>query len=345
MRIVLGNYHFFERKVASKLRRILSWQKTVTIFTLLAEAANIGIVLEVAARWLPSFAALAASGPIAQLMIISDPLIYGFRALIRITRLIGRTFFKISFEEEKHATPSESKEHTIGDLVSLSLFSLSIAFFLGAIAPPIGVTLAWTMGLSGLAVAGYFDYYLPEQRSKAYFEKRNQNKSTTPQELAEAKNEYLKKKNSKRLFMALLVGLSLLLICGSASTFASPALAPALAVTSKLASIFLGGIACGRFLNWWFSGKAKTKEPITTKTCNTLIDRCPLLTKASVNDLLPYQSMLAHANTPQTSLPCKLPIESKRSNKRYVFFGVNPTKPSTNTTQEKSDSINKQAGL
>lgn len=345
MGIVIRNNYFWSRKISDKLRKPIHWHKAVALFTFLAEAANIGIVLEIVARWLPGFAVLAASGAIAQLMLISDPLIYFFRALIRVTRLVGRTFFKVSFEEEKYATPSECKEHTIGDLVSLSLFSLSIAFFLGAIAPPIGITLAWTIGLSGLSVAGYFDYYLPEQRSKSYFEKCSQNKFTNSNKLAELKQEYLEKRNSKQLFMALLLGLSLLLICGSAASFASPALAPVLTITSKLASIFLGSIACGRFLNWWFSSKAKTKEPTSPKTCRTISDSFTPLVKTATNDLLSYNQRLATQSSPRASPLPALTTQRKPAHNPHVFFKVIPTTQVTKTSPNEPNPFDGQDRL
>src|SRR5690606_5047935 len=66
--------------------------------------------------------------------------------------------------------------------------------------------------------------------------------------------EYQNVKNGKRLFMGLLVGLAVLLVCGSAAAFAPPALVPILFIASKIASAYLGTIAAGRFLNWLASG-------------------------------------------------------------------------------------------
>ena len=251
----------FSRRIQKRLSALFhhsnTWSRMITGFSIFAEVANIGIVLEIVARWLPTFAVLASSGPIAYLMLIADPLIYCFRASIRLARLIGRHVFHIAFEEEKHATKKELKQQTIGDIASLVFFSLAITFFLGVVAPPVGITLAWVMGLMGLGVVGYFDYFLPEKRAKIHFQSVKNEKKHTPEEFAFLQKQYVKKRNAMRLYMALLFGLALLLICGSAAAFAPPLLVPILLVTSKVASIFLGAIACGRFLNWCFKPKEK----------------------------------------------------------------------------------------
>jgi hypothetical protein len=231
------------------------WQNIAGILAVCAEIANVGIFVEVIAKWIPRFAALAASPALIYLMAIADPLIYCFRAAIRLTRLAGRHFFGIKFEEETHDTPVFKKVRTVGDVVSLSLFILAILTFAGFIlSGPVGLTLAWALSLSGLMPIAYFDYIRPAHKLEEelnYYTKQYKDKPKISQEVTDRLIEnYTNKNNSKRLYIILLVGLSLLLICGTAAAFAPPLLAPILFYTSKTASLLLGAIACSRFVNF-----------------------------------------------------------------------------------------------
>lgn len=84
-------------------RKDKRWQSVADFFDDSAYAANIGILIHALGAWIPLLALLSATGPLATLVLIADPLIYTFRALVRLTRLIGRNFSKVQFEEEKEA--------------------------------------------------------------------------------------------------------------------------------------------------------------------------------------------------------------------------------------------------
>ncbi|HVY53412.1 MAG TPA: hypothetical protein VHA13_02715, partial [Gammaproteobacteria bacterium] len=229
------------------------WKRIALLFNTCAEISNVGILIQIIAKWIPSFAVLAQSAGFVWLMAIADPMIYFFRSLIRLTRLIGRNFFGIAFEEERDESPRFQKIRTIADLISMSLFVVAILCFAGIlIAPPVNLTIAWSVALTGLLPIGFFDYFYPARKiTKQYNRYKNDIhiKAETKDRL-EAK--YIHAQNAKKLYMALLVGLGLLLICGTAAAFAPPLLVPILIITSKIASLFLGGIAIGRFANFLF---------------------------------------------------------------------------------------------
>lgn len=236
-----------------KEKRNERWQNTIGVLAVLAEIANVGILVEIIAKWIPRFAILAASSALRYLMAIADPLIYFFRASIRLARIIGRNVFHINFEEEEHDSPTFRKIRTVGDLISLTLFALAILTFAGFILTgPVGLTLAWGLSLSGLVPIYYFDYLRPAKKSGEKYYRYANNKEITQEVKERLKENYVNKKNSMILYITLLTGLVLLLICGTAAAFAPPFLAPILFYTSKMASLLLGAIACGRFVNFFF---------------------------------------------------------------------------------------------
>lgn len=67
-----------------------------------------------------------------------------------------------------------------------------------------------------------------------------------------AELDYKNKRNSKRLFYALLLGLTVLLVCGSAAAFMPPTIAPILHVAAQVATIYLPCLAAPRFINYMF---------------------------------------------------------------------------------------------
>lgn len=235
------------------------WHLLVRFQAFCAEVANVGIVLVSLSRWFPRITFLLLIPEVAFMILVADPMIYFFRALIRLTRIIGRECFGVKFvEEELGSHPLQ----TLGDLAALCFFSLAVALFLGSlIAPPIGITIAWAMGLGGLCVVGYFDYSWPATLAYAECERLANDPEASQEVKDTAEQDYQAKLNSKRLFMALLLGLSLLLLCGSALAFAPVAIAPILLITSKVASLFLTCIACGRFFNWCFSSPDVKPDP------------------------------------------------------------------------------------
>lgn len=233
------------------------WQKLVNFLAMMSEAANIGIVIEMISKWLPVLHTVAG-GIFPIISALADVLIYGFKELIQFVRFIGREFFNVQFEEEKFG---RHKWQRIGNFLCLSLFMLAILAFLGVlVSSPFGLTLAWSLALGGLSVVGYFDYY---NQTRLAERKWQENCKTYGPESIQSKNahqQFIAQQNSYRLFMALLVGLACLLICGSAAVFAPPALVPVLFIISKIASGYLGIIAVSRFTNWLWSNHLKNKQ-------------------------------------------------------------------------------------
>jgi hypothetical protein len=220
------------------------WQKAIEAFNLMAELSNVGIFYKVVSSWLPFIQAL---GPILGLIAgIADPMIYFFRSLIRVTRIVGREYFDITFDEEEKG---KHKWQTHGDLASLGFFALAIPLFFGLIiASPVGITVAWGLAIAGLAVSAYFDYAYPARCAKKHF--IDTLAAGAPQlEVDQAYEEYQTKKIAKRFFFALVFSISLLVLCTSAAAFAPPMIVPALFILSKIASICLALIAVGRFSN------------------------------------------------------------------------------------------------
>lgn len=248
----------FKRPVREieKRSRNASWQKFVNYLAISAEASNVGIFLEVLGRWIPPVASFVAATPLAYLFLIGDPLIYFFRSLIRLTRLVGKNFFNIEFEEDKNGPPH--KLHALGDLLSLSCFSLAVVFFCGAlVAPPAGITLAWTMGLLGLGFVSLTDYVWPEKQAYKKYENLLGGNEATAEMKKVAYDEYTSLKKARQLYLGLIINLGVLLICGSAVAFAPPLLVPFLYVASNTASLVLGAIGCRRFYNWYTSHNNK----------------------------------------------------------------------------------------
>jgi len=244
-----------------KIRKNRYWDKTINTFAFFSEAANIGIVIQMISKWWPPLMTIGR-GVFSSFVAIADPAIYFFKSLIRLTKIVGRAYFDVKFEEEKNGT---HKWQTQADIASLSFFTLAIPMFLGLIITgPVGITVAWALALTGLSVVGYFDYFHQEKLALDTYNQKLQKfsddiaddkKSSSSRELQHAYRDYVAARNSKWLFVGLLVGLALLLLCGSAAVFAPPALVPLLFITSKVASGFLAFIACARFANWRWSKK------------------------------------------------------------------------------------------
>jgi hypothetical protein len=323
-----------DKKTAPRRKSVLAlatknkyWRRMVSFFEILAEVSNIGILVEIIAKWIPRFAVLATSPFIIYLMAIADPLIYFFRALIRLTRIVGRNFFGITFVEEKNGT---HKYQTLGDIVSLTFFTVAVLLFaFVATTTPIGLTLAWTFGLCGLIPIGYFDYTWPEQQAKEKYKLLLKDRNATPESREKALNEYLELRRAKLFFIALLIGLSLLLICGSAAAFAPPVLVPVLIITSKIASIYLGGIAIGRFLAWLFKSNPEETENTTAPTATTTAKKADASTSTSNTPQLTnlFKAEASATAAPAPFLSLKPQTSSPLTNNS--FFTTTATTPHT----------------
>lgn len=261
---------------ATEPKNTSPWDKALYVSAILSEVANIGIVIEVIAKWWPALLTIGL-GIFSHIVYYSDPIIYCFKSLNRLTRIVGRTFFDITFDEEKNG---EHPWQTAGDILSLSFYILAIPFFFGSIlSGPIGITIGWSFALCGLCVVGFFDYRYQKVKAQEQYEKtaayflvlqNSCNDASSPELKAQLitsereKNnryeEYQSKRNSYFLYMGLLLGLGCLLICGSAALFAPPTIAPVLFIISKVASGYLGCIALGRFYNWITSNKKEVPQ-------------------------------------------------------------------------------------
>jgi hypothetical protein len=250
----------FKRPVREIERRSRNakWQKFIDYLAISAELSNAGIFLEVVGRWLPPVARFVAVTPLAYLFLIGDPLIYFFRSLIRLSRLLGKNVFNVEFQEEKNGPPH--KLQTLIDVLSLACFSAAVLLFCGVLVPPpVGITLAWTMGLCGLGFVSFTDYIWPEKLAHKKYQALLQDEAATPEMKEEAHKEYLQCKKASRMYLGLIANLAVLLICGSAVAFAPPLLGLCLYALSNTASLILGAIACGRFYNWYKSRNQETE--------------------------------------------------------------------------------------
>ena len=243
-------------KGAKKKKKNHYWQRAVDTFSILAEASNIGIAVKVVASWIPAISAVGSA--FGALAAIADPLIYCFRALIRITRVIGRECFDITLDEEENG--KRHRWQTAGDLASLALFAIAIPLFFGLmITSPVGVTIAWVLAISGIGVSSYFDYHHPAKVAKQQYEftlEKFNNHLATREEVDTAHHEYIKLRTSKRLFFTLIVNISFLVICSSMIPFAPPMIVPALIILTKVTSGCLALIAVSRLYNF-------AKDPVT----------------------------------------------------------------------------------
>jgi len=235
-----------------KLKQNIWWHRLPEIFAGCSEASNIGIVINMIGKWAPSILTVGG-GFLGGISHFADVLIYVFKALIRITKLIARMAFQIQFENEYI---HQQKQKIICDLLSLASFSLAILAFSAVIASgPVAITLGWCFGLLGLAVVGYADYFLPkkqlEQELKELYQTQIKDPTNIDVEQLFAKAATVKEsQHAFKLYVGLLIGLSCLLICGSAAMFAPAAAASVLVIISKLASVYLAMIAVFRFSNW-----------------------------------------------------------------------------------------------
>lgn len=254
------------------------WVKIYDTCCTLAEISNVGIVIEILSKWIPSLLSFTF---FSVLTAFADPLIYLWRGLGSLHRVIGRGFFGVVFEGEE---AKNKNTHIVADIVKLCFFALSIACFFGAIATgPLGTFLAWSTALCGLGVAAYFDYHYSTKTAKNTCDELTNDPNANPAQVKEAQEDYQNKKYSRNLYVTILIGLAFLLICGSAAAFAPPALVPILYIASKVASGFLALVNVGRVVNW-ASTVRKKPELITTEVESQEVS--PLPAKRSSNALI-----------------------------------------------------------
>jgi|GEM_PF-5645690 len=277
-----------QQEKSTSSNHITRWQKLVDFFSAAAEASNVGIVLQTAGQWVPAIAGIFAINPLSYLILIPERLIYFFRALAALTKVVGRTFFNIRFREEK------IKSHplqTVGDLLCVACFALAVAFFVGAlVAPPLNITLAWLMGLAGMGCSSYFNYRWPEKQAKLRYEDLGTDESY---------QEYKKLSAARHWYMCALAGVSVLLLCGSAVAMVSPTAATVLTLISNTASLFLIGVAALRFRHWVTAQQGNPKKSIlqiSTASANEQIQQIQQIRSAPALDQTPLpRPRLAHS--------------------------------------------------
>lgn len=222
--------------------RFLKFDK---LFYRLSEACNISILLKIIGSWIPIFGTLIATGPLAYFIFISDPLIYFFKALKRLTRLIGRNQ-QVEFEEEKNGKPHQWQ--TAADILTLVLSLSVVALFTIAVSLSLPglTTLGWAIGICSLGIVTYFDYWWPEKLAHKKYIEAQEDSPHDKEQLNLLEKEYENLRFERQANLGTVISVALLLICGSAAVFAPPLLADVLLITSKIASIALGFLGCAR---------------------------------------------------------------------------------------------------
>lgn len=203
------------------------------VFYSLAEFCNIGIAIDVIAK----FFNITPTGIFAILPFYLDPLIYTFKPASRLTRVIGRKFFGISFVGEELGVHDHQ---TYYDLLIIGLSVLSVVVFFGVLIPaPFNKAVAWTLGLSSVSIAAYFDYYWPEKKADKLYQdthalpNHHPNKKTL---LEQRDKQYKDLKLKRYLYIATIIGCMLFFISGSAALFATASYSTMLHGLSKFGS-------------------------------------------------------------------------------------------------------------
>lgn len=250
------------------------WQKSSDYSEGLANGANVGIVLQMISRFWMGLLTIAG-GIFAGIIFFTDPLIYLFKAINRLCRLVGRSLGVKNLQDESLGS---HPLQTYADIACLILFGLTIGlFFLG----PVGITLAWITGLIGLVIVGKFDYVhqesLAEKNYNDLLAKHEENlesarrdgRALSPQELqafdvecGAAYAQFEERKKARKFYVALVVGLFFLLVLGSAAVFAPPAVVPILIIAGKIGAAYLGVVNACRFGNWLRSKPYVPPEPL-----------------------------------------------------------------------------------
>ncbi len=295
-----------------------------------AEVANVGIVLHVVSAWIAFFGA----GIFAFVTAIADPAIYLFRGMVRLLRLGGRTLGFVT-EEDKEGV---HRWASVADAICLVLFVLAASALAGLlVAGAAGDMIGWAFALSALAIMAYFDYYHQEKmaehqciQTKNDYDSANQkliayadghdielNSESKRQDINEqalridsrfhrsrmdrAREEHLRKTLSRKLYVALIIGLTFLLVCSSAAAFVvpvAPALAIGLLVLSKLGSAILVMINLFRATNYLrLNGVKATNQS----------------SEQSVSRFSPEIEMVSFKNNSQSPIYAKSPFPPPQS--------------------------------
>ncbi len=236
------------------------WRKLINAFSALADMANAaGIGSHIIISLFPIGTALLES-VFSVLTFYADPLIYCFRAAMRVTRLIGRKFYphtETDFEEEQYGVhPKQDKV----DVIATCLFLMAIGlFFVPSSLLGLQAALAWFLGLAGTVITIYFDHYWPSQKAQEKVKELEQEPNEY-KESAEYKEKYEKAKTyanqkyySTRLYATLICGMLMLLVIGSITTAGLPLSATTVLLLNGIAkagSVLLVAVNVARPINW-----------------------------------------------------------------------------------------------
>ena len=310
------------------------FRRLPVIFEGMANASNIGVLLQAIASWGGHFLKFAVP-TVTAIASYSNPLIYVFRPAGRLARMAGRRIFgEKFFATEKYGT---HKHQTKADLFSMIFFTLAALILFGCIlSSPWGIAIGWACGLSALSVVGYFDYghrvdrtYDHYKMLEAKLEPKLEEVAPAPvkrnvvmrgihkahdfifgppipdpkhPEVKAAKKTWEQKRRAKRLLYALLIGMAFLTICSSVAVFAPPALAPVLYILYKAASIYMGTIYTGILFAWLHrENKLAGLEKLWNKIKNCFSKKPPQETVTNPTEVLNLLPEHAAANEAQAA--------------------------------------------
>ncbi len=208
------------------------WHTIVCILTVLAVICNLGIFVHIAIPFLPFIfhgAILAKASLFLQwFTYLSDPLIYIFKTLNRMTRYIGRRN-GVEFIEEKFGVHEWQNK---ADLFTTFLFLIAIAaFFTPAAIFPLQAFVGWVVGIIGVSINLYFDEIHPAKKAKIKYYESDLSQANEIQ-------ERWKQHHYEALFYGcIIVSLILFLPC---SSFANAYPLPRIADTVLNAIAFIG---------------------------------------------------------------------------------------------------------
>ncbi|MCE3237334.1 MAG: hypothetical protein K0R24_315 [Gammaproteobacteria bacterium] len=234
------------------------WRKVINAFSALADAANAaGIGSHIIISLLPIGTALLES-VFSVLTFYADPLIYCFRAAIRVTRLIGRKFYspdETDFEEEEYGVhPDQNKV----DVIATGLFLMAIGlFFVPSSLLALQAALAWFLGLAGTVMTIYFDHYWPSLQAQEKLTKLDKTSHEYKEKYEKAETYANQKYYSTRLYATLICGMLMLLVIGSITTAGFPLSATTVLLLNGIAkagSVLLVAVNVARPINWAFPG-------------------------------------------------------------------------------------------
>lgn len=207
----------------------------------MADAANTGYLFDALSKWFVALGALAGLGQLIEMLILA------FRSLVRLTKIVGRSI-GVAFPGDHGPKPDRSQ--IASDLASVTCFLLALILFSGIlIPPPINFTVAWAVGLVGFAIVNYSDFKRPENKAQEKHERLLQ-QGSAQENIEAARIAFTQRRAEWRSHTATLIGLTLMLLCGTAALFAPPLLAPVLLFIAQAASIFIILVFLERPYRW-----------------------------------------------------------------------------------------------